>query len=349
MLTVVWSDRFEEHVTPPGHPERLERAGVMRGVALTWRDRGGAVLEPRAAVRDDLVRVHDVAYLDALDATRGRPVALDADTFTSTASVDVAELAAGAALTAVDLVLDGRTPSLALVRPPGHHAERDGAMGFCLLNNVAVGAARARALGCSRVAIVDIDVHHGNGTQQIFYEDPSVLYLSVHQYPYYPGTGAADEVGRGKGQGMTVNVPLASGATDADYRVVFDAVVEPVLEAFAPELLLVSAGYDAHERDPLATMRVTTAGYLGMLHSLKSAADRVCAGRLMAITEGGYDLVALRDCLLGTLDVLGRVDAPRSAAVDPLPVAGFDSIDDTRGHRAAAAVRQAQRAYWPTL
>lgn len=349
MLTVVWSDRFEEHVTPPGHPERLERADVMRGVALTWRDRGGAVIEPRNAVRDDLVRVHDAAYLDALDATRGRPVALDADTFTSSASVDVATLAAGAALTAVDDVLDGRTPTLALVRPPGHHAERDRAMGFCLLNNVAIGAARARALGCSRVAIVDIDVHHGNGTQHIFYDDPSVLYLSVHQYPYYPGTGAADEVGRGQGQGMTVNVPLASGATDADYRVVFDAVVEPVLESFAPELLLVSAGYDAHERDPLATMRVTTAGYLGMLRGLKAVAHRVCGGRLVAITEGGYDLVALRECLLGTLDVLGGTDARAGAASIQLPIEGGDAVDDRRGHRAAAAVRQAQRAYWPTL
>ncbi len=221
-------------------------------------------------------------------------------------------------------------------------------MGFCLLNNVAVGAARARSVGCSRVAIVDIDVHHGNGTQHIFYDDPSVLYLSVHQYPYYPGTGAADEVGRGRGLGMTVNVPLASGATDADYRVVFDAVVEPVLEAFSPELLLVSAGYDAHERDPLATMRVTTAGYLGMLRSLSAAAARVCAGRLMLITEGGYDLVALRDCLLGTLDVLGG-GGPQAGPAPGPPFHGRDTVDDTRGHRAVATVRQAQRAYWPTL
>lgn len=348
MLTLVWSDRFEEHVPPPGHPERIERADVMKGVALTWRDQGGRVVPPRAARREDLALVHDADYLDALTATRGRPVALDADTYTSAASVDVAELAAGAVLTAVDLALDEGSRAIALVRPPGHHAERDRAMGFCLLNNVAIGAAYARARGVPRVAIVDIDVHHGNGTQRIFYEDPDVLYLSLHQYPYYPGTGAVDEMGRGAGVGTTVNIPLPSGATDHDYAACFAAIVTPVLEQFRPGALLVSAGFDAHERDPLATMRVTTSGYLDMVSRLAGVADQVCSGRLVLVAEGGYDLAALRECWLGTLGVLGQGAEPSTERTHspqrehPLP-------EDVRARRVIAAVRDAQCAYWPTL
>lgn len=341
MLSVVWSDRFEEHVTPPGHPERLERGGVMKGVALTWRDRGGSVVAPRAATREELARVHDPELLDQLAATRGRPVALDADTYTSSASVDVAELAAGAAITAVDLALSGQGTAFALVRPPGHHAERERAMGFCLLNNVAVAAAHARARGLERVAIVDIDVHHGNGTQHIFYKDPSVLYVSLHQYPYYPGTGAADEVGIGMGAGTTVNIPLPSGATDADYDACSVTVVEPVIAAYRPELLIISAGFDAHERDPLATMRVTTAGYLRMMARLQHLGQSVCGGRTVAVTEGGYDLTALRECLMGSLDVLDG-QAPPTGVTD-------EGRDDSRSRRALALVREVQLPYWPTL
>src|SRR5207302_244082 len=160
---------------------------------------------------------------------------------------------------------DHREPAFALVRPPGHHAERNRAMGFCLYNNIAVAAAHAIARGLDRVAVVDIDVHHGNGTQWMFYDDPHVLYVSSHQYPFYPGTGAADEVGTGAGEGFTVNVPLEAGATDADYEVVYHEAVVPVLEEFSPQLVLVSAGFDAHERDPLGAMRLTTAGYAAVV------------------------------------------------------------------------------------
>ena len=192
------------------------------------------------------------SYLRRISETAGRAVKLDPDTYTSPESHDIALLAAGAAVQAVDHALSGpQRSALALVRPPGHHAERDRAMGFCLYNNVAVAAAHARANGAAKVAIVDYDVHHGNGTQHIFEDDPHVLYISTHQFPYYPGTGAAGEVGRGAGAGFTVNVPLEVGAVDEDYQTAFSAVILPVLSQFKPDLVIVSAGFDAHERDPL--------------------------------------------------------------------------------------------------
>jgi acetoin utilization deacetylase AcuC-like enzyme len=301
-MILISSPRFQEHTTPPGHPERPERAEVFDQVASAWRDRGGRVVAPRPATREELLRVHDAAHLDAMEAASGRAVMLDADTFTSPESYEIALLAAGAAVQAAEHALDTRETAFALVRPPGHHAERDQAMGFCLFNNVAVAAAAAIARGLSRVAIVDIDVHHGNGTQWMFYADPKVLYASMHQFPFYPGTGAADEVGSGAGRGFTFNVPLAAGATDADYAAACREITA-ALDAYAPELLLVSAGYDAHEDDPLASMRLTTAGYAAVVKSLADAAARVgCPTAL--VTEGGYDLDALRACLDASLDAL---------------------------------------------
>src|SRR6187401_2989079 len=208
-LILVSSKRFVDHVTPVGHPERPERAEVLHAVATAFKERGGEVIDPRLATDEDLLRVHAQEHVDAIVATRGKATMIDEDTFTSPDSEEIARLAAGAVLTAVDRVLDGGKGSraLALVRPPGHHAEADRAMGFCLYSNIAIGAAYARSRGCARVAIVDYDVHHGNGTQWIFYEDPTVLFVSSHQYPFYPGTGAASERGRGPGLGYTLNVP----------------------------------------------------------------------------------------------------------------------------------------------
>ena len=202
-LIIISSERFAEHQTPPGHPERPERAAVMNAVAARWRATGGEVVAPPAATREQLARIHDAAYLHRLSETSGQAVALDPDTYTSPESHEIALLAAGAAVDAVERVMGAtHTAALAMVRPPGHHAERNKAMGFCLFNNVAVAAAHARAMGAGRVAIVDFDVHHGNGTQHTFERDSSVLYVSTHQYPYYPGTGAADEVGIGDGAGF---------------------------------------------------------------------------------------------------------------------------------------------------
>jgi acetoin utilization deacetylase AcuC-like enzyme len=190
-----------------------------------------------------------------------------------------------------------------MVRPPGHHAEADRAMGFCLFNNVAVGAAWARVRGLERVAIVDYDVHHGNGTQWIFYEDPTVLFVSSHQYPFYPGTGAAEERGRGAGVGYTVNVPLPAGSTDADFAQAYRDVVIPALQDFRPQLVLVSAGFDAHERDPLAGMLMTTDGYGALTAMLLQAADDLCDGRIVFVTEGGYDTRSLAECCQRVIDL----------------------------------------------
>jgi acetoin utilization deacetylase AcuC-like enzyme len=305
MLTVISSTRFADHLTPPGHPERPERAIAMAAVVARFREGGGHVIDPRAATDDDLLRVHTPEHVDAMLATRGRAARLDPDTSTSPDSEEVARLAAGAVLTAVDEALDGRAPSraMAVVRPPGHHAEADRAMGFCLYNNIAVGAAYARARGLSRVAIVDYDVHHGNGTQWTFYEDPTVLYISSHQYPYYPGTGSADQTGRGAGLGYTLNLPLEAGAGNQDVMSQYRREALPTLEWFKPELLLVSAGFDAHERDPLAGCRMTTAGFRELTGLLIGAADRLCDGRAVLVTEGGYDITALTECLEAVFDV----------------------------------------------
>src|SRR4051812_31835651 len=301
-MLLISSPRFAEHTTPPGHPERPERAEVFDQLADDWRDKGGRVVEPRPATREELLRVHDAAHVEAIEKTNGRAVMLDADTFTSPESYEVALLAAGAAVQAADHALDTGETAFALVRPPGHHAERNRAMGFCLFNNVAVAAAAALARGLSRVAIVDIDVHHGNGTQWMFYDDPRVLYVSTHQFPFYPGTGAADETGTGRGKGFTLNLPLAAGATDKDYAAAYETIGARLRE-YRPELLLVSAGYDAHADDPLASMRVTTAGYAAVVGALKNAAAAI-ACPVALVAEGGYDLAALRECLIASLDVL---------------------------------------------
>ena len=301
-MLLISSTRFQEHTTPPGHPERPERAEVFDRIAAAWRERGGRVVEPRPATRDELLRVHDEAYVASIDALDGRAAMLDPDTFTSPESVEVARLAAGAAVQAAEHALDTGETAFALVRPPGHHAERDKAMGFCLFNNVAVAAAAALARGLSRVAVVDIDVHHGNGTQWMFYDDPRVFYVSTHQFPFYPGTGAADETGTGAGRGFTLNIPLAAGARDGDYEIAYGEIAG-ALDRYAPQLLLVSAGYDAHADDPLASMRVSTDGYARIVRALRDTAARVRCP-LALVTEGGYDLDALAACVGASLRVL---------------------------------------------
>jgi acetoin utilization deacetylase AcuC-like enzyme len=337
-MILISSPRFEEHVTPPGHPERPERAHVLDVVASDFRNAGGRVLEPIAATREQLARVHTPEHIDRIAGTRGKPAMLDADTFTSPDSYDIALLAAGAAVQAATHAIGTRDIAFALVRPPGHHAERDKPMGFCLFNNVAIAAADALASGLERVAIVDIDVHHGNGTQWSFYADSRVLYMSSHQFPFYPGTGAADEVGHKDGAGFTFNVPLEAGATDADYDLVYREAIVPVLLEFKPQLTLISAGYDAHEADPLASMRMTASGYAGIVARLRDAA--LASGGLALVTEGGYDLPALRECLEASISVLA--DGPAEAGP-------YKNHHAPRGERAMKAVRAAQSAYWRGL
>jgi acetoin utilization deacetylase AcuC-like enzyme len=340
-LALIHTDQFTHHDPPPGHPESPARGEVMEVVAREWRERGGEVIAPREATREQLARVHDAEHLRRIEETAGHATSLDLDTYTSPESYELALRAAGACVDAVEHVLAGRHDrALAMVRPPGHHAERNRAMGFCLYNNVAVAAAHARALGASRVAIVDFDVHHGNGTQHIFEADPTVLYVSTHQYPFYPGTGAAGEIGSGAARGYTVNVPLEVGAVDEDYRLVFAEVVLPILRQFKPDLVVVSAGFDAHERDPLAGMRLTTDAFAAMTNDLRLLADECCGGRLVVATEGGYDLKALAACLRGMLNVLspdvtGRVAWSAAGAIAP-----------SRGRAAITQTVRALAGHW---
>ena len=338
-LVVIASERFSDHQTPPGHPEAPERAEVMDVIAQEWLKRRGEVVAPRQATREQLLRVHSAEHVRRIAETTGTSVALDPDTYTSPDTYEVALLSAGAGVEMVERVLGGKDQrALALVRPPGHHAERNRAMGFCLFNNVAVAAAQARASGVGRVAIVDYDVHHGNATQHMFEADPAVLYVSLHQYPFYPGTGAAGEIGLGAGAGFTVNAPLEAGATDEDYRIVFAEVVLPILQQFDPDLILVSAGFDAHERDPLAGMRLTTGAFAAMTMDLRNAAEACCGGRIAAIVEGGYDLRALADSMRTVVDVLA---GPPAAAQWPR-----SDARSTRGRTAVDAARKALGSHW---
>jgi acetoin utilization deacetylase AcuC-like enzyme len=338
-LTLIASHRFTEHETPPGHPERAERAEVMDVVAERWRERGGEVVAPRRATHEQLARVHDEDYLRRIAETAGQAVALDPDTYTSPETSDIALLATGAAVEAVERVLGSVDRSaFALVRPPGHHAERSRAMGFCFYNNVAVAAAHARAQGVRKVAIVDYDVHHGNGTQHAFETDSHVLYVSTHQFPFYPGTGAVHEIGGGDGRGFTVNCPLEAGAVSEDYQLVFNEVLLPVLRQFSPDLVLVSAGFDAHERDPIANMRLTPGAFAAMTMALRRVAADCCGGRLALITEGGYDLRAFGESMESVVEVLA---GPLAEAAWPKT-----NIAAVRGRATADAAKRALSAFW---
>ena len=342
-LGYVLDDLFADHRGPSGHPERPARADAVRDalIAAQIRARGDHV-PIRLATDEELARVHAGSFLDDLVKTvPGRTGWLDPDTFFSPMSWQAARSAAGAASQLATAVLHGQfARGLAVVRPPGHHATRDRAMGFCLLNNVAVAAAAARAAGAARVAIVDWDVHHGNGTQDIFWDDPNVLYLSVHQFPYYPGTGAPTEIGGPAAAGATINVGLPSGSGDSDYAAVFDHVVIPALARFAPDIVLVSAGFDAFEHDPIAGMRVSNAGFAAMARRLRVVADRHASGRIVAVLEGGYDLDGVAGGMTRVLEAFVDPAPGDPEAIAGLPASGSvrAAIDATLAAHATAGV-----------
>jgi acetoin utilization deacetylase AcuC-like enzyme len=333
---IVLDERYLQHDPGPGHPERPERIGVFLPAVL---DRPGTTrIAPRLATGDDITLVHGEGHFERVARTRALPrFAFDADTPVSAASFDAACLAAGGVLALLDAVVAGQVRNgFALVRPPGHHAERDRAMGFCLFNNVAIGAAHLRARhGLERVLIVDWDVHHGNGTQHSFARDPSVLYISTHRHPFYPGTGAIGEIGDGDGAGFTVNLPFPGGFGDAEYVEAFRTVIEPVALEFAPQLVLISAGFDAHWRDPLGGMAVSEQGFAAIARSLIGVAEQTAGGRCVAVLEGGYDLQATRESARAVLDELCR---ERAIAPPPPPNSHARPILD--------AVRRAHAPFW---
>ncbi|MEA1907703.1 MAG: histone deacetylase [Euryarchaeota archaeon] len=299
MTTIIYHPDYLLHETG-SHPERKERLlAIMQLIDESGID--VRKTKPEPASIEQIQHIHNSVYIEKVKYHSEHEIPLDPDTVVCKDSYHAALLAAGGAIRAVDLAVS-REDAFALLRPPGHHALPDRGMGFCLFNNIAIGARHAQRNGCERVLIVDWDVHHGNGTQHAFYDDPSVSYFSVHQYPHYPGTGSADEIGEGDGRGYTLNVPLSAGSGDAAYIDAFENILAPALLKFDPDIILVSAGFDAHTCDPLAGMAVTTAGFGRMASIVYSIAGECCEGRLAIMLEGGYDLPALSHSVLAVLE-----------------------------------------------
>ena len=305
---VIWDERYLLHDTGLWHPERPERLMAIKKV-LDETPIGKKLirLEPRMATAEEIALVHDFEYVKKIEATAGHDIQLDPDTPVSPKSWEAACLAVGGMLTAVDWVMGGGRNAFAFVRPPGHHAERARAMGFCLFNNVAIATEYAlRKPGINKVLIVDYDVHHGNGTQHAFYDRPDVFYISTHRYPFYPGTGARREEGTGKGKGFTLNLPFSGGQGDEEYLKAFDTEIVPVARDFRPDLVLLSAGYDAHRIDPLGGMNVTSAGFAEMTRKILEVAHQSCGGKLVAVLEGGYSLEGLAGSVGACLETLSK-------------------------------------------
>jgi acetoin utilization deacetylase AcuC-like enzyme len=300
MIGFYYHKLFEEHLKDYGHCERPERiAAILKKIKAGPVAESLTFIEAETADPEWIKRVHDSKYVDEILALKVKEaVILDwGDTVATAATTQAALHAAGCAVQAVRNVLAGELPSaFCAVRPPGHHAEPDRAMGFCIFNNVAIAAADLLDKGgLNRVAIVDWDVHHGNGTERMFIDDDRVLYISLHQYPHYPGTGHQNVTGDGKGKGFTLNIPMGSGSGDDEYREAFDYKVIPAINDYNPEFLLISAGFDGHKSDPLSGTYLTTALFGAMTRMLKECAERHCQGRIVSLLEGGYDLDALAE------------------------------------------------------
>ena len=325
---IVQDPRYLDHRPDEGHPDAPERLKNVYDALSRWPHvHRLAMIQPRPATREELLWVHSQALLHRLGSTvDGTGQMLSADTHASEGSYLAARLAAGGLFAAMEKVISGELANaFALVRPPGHHAERNRAMGYCLLNNVALGAMYARrVLGIRRVLIVDWDVHHGNGTQHAFENDPSVLFFSMHQYPHFPGTGHFTETGRGRGEGYSVNVAMPKGYGDGEYAVLMETLLGPVAEQFAPDLILVSAGFDTHGSDPMGNMRMTATGFAWLTRILMDRAQSLCPGRLVLCLEGGYHPLALAESVLTVLSELSGVThsdpAPAHGQADPRKV-----------------------------
>lgn len=334
---IVRDPLFIRHDPGLGHPESPDRLRRIYAHIdeLDFADRLEN-LSLRPATREEICRVHSSDYYERVKATEGQRVSLDPDTSTSADSYRAAKLAAGGAICLVDAVIKGEVQNgYALVRPPGHHAERSRAMGFCLFNNVAIAAQHAKmSLGVERVLIVDWDLHHCNGTMHSFFDRDDILCFSTHQFPYYPGTGSLEEMGSGKGRGFTVNVPLRAGMGDQEYRAVFRHVLAPIAQQFAPELILVSTGFDTYIQDPLGGMRMSSEGYGVLTKELMDLARKL-ESHLVLILEGGYNLEGLSKgvefCLRALMNIWSVPDD------DGIPTKVRPIIDD---------VRKIQSGFW---
>ncbi|HVE82602.1 MAG TPA: histone deacetylase [Myxococcales bacterium] len=339
-MTLLFTDPlFLEHDPGRGHPERAERVSHSLEVLERAPVEGVERRAPRDATEEEIGLAHRPELIAALKAHRGGRARVDPDTAMSPKTYDAAVRAAGAAVGAVEAVMGGEAENaFALVRPPGHHAEPDRSMGFCFFNNAAIAAEAALRKGAQRVLIHDWDVHHGNGTQARFFDRRDVLYQSVHQYPFYPGTGAVDEIGRGAGEGFTVNCGMPGGQGDGDYGALFHGLFLPVAEAFRPELVIVSAGFDPHYDDPLGGMMVSERGFAAMCSALRDLARACCGGRMVLLLEGGYSLEGLAQSVHACMEVL----AGRRTET-------FSGETSGDGARALRASQEALRGYWPAL
>jgi acetoin utilization deacetylase AcuC-like enzyme len=339
---IVKDERYLRHDAGFGHPESPQRLGATYAM-LEAPDMAGKFIEiePRFATHEEIGMIHSPSYINLVASTAGQAfVALDPDTAATPESYDVAKLAVGGLFNAIDAVVSGEVEnSFALVRPPGHHAGVSNAAGFCLFNNVAIGAMYA-LLKCKmeRVLIVDWDLHHGNGTQAQFYEDPRVLYFSTHQYPYYPGTGAIEEIGRGKGLGYNINVPLRPGTDNAQFVKIFRKIIYPLSMKFKPDIVLISAGFDPYYKDPLGGMKVTPEGFAYLTRILMDVADHCCGGKLVLTLEGGYHINGLAESIKSVLiemqdrthasdDVLARVEQDADSHINPVIKRVMDQVN----------------------
>jgi acetoin utilization deacetylase AcuC-like enzyme len=299
-IGIVTDPAFLLHETGPGHPESPDRLkAIEEAISIVSDDI--ITIEAREASREELLLVHRPEYVDRILSLNPRGIImLDADTPFSPHTKQAALKAVGGVLGVVNGVINRDfSKAFCPVRPPGHHADKSKAMGFCVFNNVAIAAAHALTRGdIQRVAIIDWDLHHGNGTQDIFYDRDDVLYISLHQYPYYPGSGSAGDSGIGEGSGYTINIPMAAGSADSDYREAFTAAILPALTGFRPGILFISAGFDAHRDDPLGGISLSSEFYGEMTTMLKKVADQFCEGRMISVLEGGYNLSALKESVL---------------------------------------------------
>jgi acetoin utilization deacetylase AcuC-like enzyme len=343
---IVTDQRYENHCPGPVHPECPERIEALHAMLKEPGMQGFfQEIVPRKAEKEELLTVHSTKYVQRLEDTEGKECTyLDPDTQTSPFSHEAAQLAAGGICQAIELVQDGKLDNaFAMVRPPGHHAERSKAGGFCLYNNVAVGVRYAQThLGLGRILVIDWDLHHGNGTQQCFEDDPSVLFFSIHQYPSYPGSGGFREIGKGNGKGRTINIPILAGCGDGEYVALFEKILRPIAIEFEPEIILVSAGFDIHFNEPLGGMRVTPLGFAALTRSVLNTADVCCGGKVIMTLEGGYDLQGLRDSVRAVLREL--------AGLQKTDIGGVMSGADSEILAVLLwRVRRIHGRYWKTL